>query len=69
MKKIYYVMPREVIEMSYPNWLDFIMRMVWRYLKLKTIKPIKGSWYSGHQYHGGLKKEVKVYGRNSKKLH
>jgi len=38
MKKILYANPKETIEVSYPNWLDFIMKRVFRHLKVKTTK-------------------------------
>jgi len=36
--KILYVSPKEDIEMSYPSGLDFIMKMIFKFIKLKTVK-------------------------------
>ncbi len=37
-RKILYASPKETIEISYPNWLSFVMKFIFRYLKVKTIK-------------------------------
>lgn len=43
MKRIIYVTPKENIEVSYPDWCDFLMKRIWKYLKLKTVKLKHGS--------------------------
>ena len=43
MKKIIYANPKETIELSYPDWLSPFMKIVWRHLKVKTIKLSNGA--------------------------
>ena len=43
MKKILYVTPKENIEVSYPDWCDSLIKLIWKYLKIKTVKLPKRS--------------------------
>ncbi len=40
MKTAIYVLPEENIEISYPNWVHWFMRSIWRHLKIKTTKNL-----------------------------
>ena len=40
MKSIVYAGVNEVIEISFPDWLTFIMKRISRYLKVQTIEKI-----------------------------
>jgi hypothetical protein len=39
-KRIMYVSPKEMIEVSYPRWADIVMRFLWKHLKVKTVKKV-----------------------------
>lgn len=41
--KIIYANTKESIELSCPSWLNFIMKLIWRHLKVKTVKINNGS--------------------------
>lgn len=43
MRNILYVNKKETIELSYPDWIAVIMNIIWRHLKVKTVKIINGT--------------------------
>jgi hypothetical protein len=38
MKKIIFVSPKETIQLSYPDWASSIMKLLGKYLIIKTVK-------------------------------
>lgn len=38
MKRIIYATPKENIEVAYPDWCEPLMKLIWKYLKLRIVK-------------------------------
>lgn len=45
MKRILYVRSKENIELSYPDWCEPLIKLIWRELKPRTVDTTRGSQY------------------------